>query len=164
MVFEGHTLSVRVDPVWAKSGAVTREVVVRVPAVAVVAESDEGKLVMVRQFRWAVGEELYELPAGKVDPGEDPLMAARRELREETGFDAETWEFVHGFYPSPGYTSERIDMYYASSLKQKGTRLDPDEEIQVELWSREDVENQLRSGAVRNGIALSGLYWWLYAR
>ncbi len=160
-VYRGKTISVRVDPVRVNNTMTTREVVVRVPAVAVIAETNEARLVVIRQHRWAVGQTLYELPAGKVDDGESAILAAKRELLEETGYGAERWQLVTTFYPSPGYTDEKVFLYYASGLSYTETRLDEDEEIETELWTRAQIEQFVRSPQEVNGIALIGLQWWL---
>lgn len=160
-VFAGRVLTVRVDPVVAKSGPGTREVVVRPAATAVVAETDSGELVVIRQFRWAVGEPLFELPAGMIEPGEPALSAAQRELEEETGWRADEWTLVFDFFTSPGYSTERMVLYYARQLRPGTAHGDPDEEIAVHQWSRAKARRMLHEGQLRNGILLLGLSWWL---
>lgn len=161
VVFAGRVLTVRVDPVLAKSGETTREVVVRVPAVAIAAETSRGELVVIRQHRWAVGEDLYELPAGVMDVEESPLAAAQRELSEETGFTAGTWEDIVSYYPSPGYSTEVVHLFHAVDLTAGEAHGDPDEEIAVEYWSPAQARQHLAAGHVKNGILLIGLHWWL---
>src|SRR5699024_11705908 len=108
-VFEGKVISVRVDTVelpgqrYAK-----REIVEHKGSVAIVAFTDDDKLLFVKQYRLAVGKTLLELPAGHIDPGEGPMDAAVRELREETGFETENMKFITEVYTSPGFTDERI--------------------------------------------------------
>jgi ADP-ribose pyrophosphatase len=159
--YQGRTISVRVDPVQVNTVITTREVVVRVPAVAVLAETEDSRLVVIKQHRWAVRQTLFELPAGKMDHGEGAIQAAKRELLEETGYQAEKWQLVTTFYPSPGYTDEKVFLYHASGLSYSQSRLDADEEIETELWTLEDTEHFVQSTQGVNGIALIGLQWWL---
>ena len=162
VAFQGRVLTVRVDPVTAKGGPSTREVVERPRAAAVVAEGEDGRLVVVRQFRWAVSTCLDELPAGLIDPGEEPLAAAQRELAEETGYRAQTWQLLFDYYASPGYSTERVSLFSARGLAPGPRNLDPDEDIVVTGWSRQEAERYLAEGRVQNGILLIGVLWWLY--
>lgn len=164
MAFQGRVLTVRVDPVRAKAGLTTREVVVRPPAVAVVAETYQHQLVIVRQFRWAIQEVLVELPAGVVEPHEDLETAARRELEEETGYSALTMTPLFSYFTSPGYSTECVHLWYAASLTAGTPHGDPDEDIVVEHWSRADAWAMLQSGTMTNGILLVGLLWWVSQR
>ncbi|MCY0885265.1 MAG: NUDIX hydrolase [Firmicutes bacterium] len=116
---------------------------------------------VIRQWRWAVGEPLWEIPAGKIDAGEAALTAAVRELQEETGFLAGDCRPVLSMYPSPGYTTERIDLFYARDLRAGAPQPDEEEEIGVELWDEDRIRRALAAGEVRNAVTLLGLYWWL---
>lgn len=159
--FAGRVLQVRVDPVMGRSGPGFREVAVRPQAVAVIAESVRGEIVVIRQFRWAVGDTLYELPAGLVDPGEGPEAAARRELAEETGYRARVWRPLFDMYTSPGFTTERISLWSAQELTLGPSKWDPDEEIVVERWTRQRALEEVAAKVVHNGIFVAGLLWWL---
>jgi ADP-ribose pyrophosphatase len=160
-LYRGRTVDLRVDPVRVGQVESLREVVERVPAVGIIAETSAQQIVMISQFRWAVNTLLCELPAGKVDSGETPEAAAQRELREETGYVAENWQRILAFYPSPGYTNEVVYLYYASHLHLRHTQMDPDEEIATELWSKEQILDFVHSSEPVNGIAYAGLQWWL---
>lgn len=160
VVFEGRILSVRVDPVDVPSGQSTREVVVKSPAVAVVTQVPEG-LVIIRQYRWAMQEMLWELPAGVVEPNESAVEAIRRELVEEAGYWANTLQWVDTFYPSPGYSAERLDLYFTDDVHGVPRQPDQDEELEVHIWSRQTVLDHLARHEVKNGITLFGLNWWL---
>lgn len=159
--FRGQVVTVTVDPVLAKSGPGTREVVHRPEAAAVVAETAEGGIVVIRQFRWPAQRTLWELPAGLIDAQESPLAAAQRELREETGYLADRWIAAFDCFTSPGFSNERIHVFYARGLSLGQTHLDPDEEIAVECWDRRRVQHYLIGPTAANGILLSGLWWWL---
>lgn len=162
--FAGRAFSVRLETTTTDDGrSVTWEIVERVPAVAVLAET-AGRLVLVRQYRPAVGETLWELPAGKVDAGETPEAAARRELAEETGYVAETLLPVLEFFPSPGYTSERVHIFHAVDVKPGPARPEPDERLVVTVVTAEELDRLLTGGALRNGLLLVGALWWLSRR
>lgn len=161
VVFQGRVMTVRRDPVLARSGPGTREVVDRPSAVAVAAETQAGGVVVIRQFRWAVKETLIELPAGLIDPGESPEEAARRELQEETGYRAAYWERAFDCFTSPGFSNERIFVFYARDLTAGDPGGDPDEEISVERWGRDQVREYLAKPSGANGVLVAGLLWWL---
>ena len=115
--FSGRIVSVRVDEVETPSGRrATREVVERPDTVSVLAVDDKGRVLFVRQYRYAVGRETLEIPAGTIDPGETPEEAARRELREETGYDCEELEPLITYYPAAGYSTEKMTIYLAKKL------------------------------------------------
>jgi ADP-ribose pyrophosphatase len=161
VVFRGRAVTVRVDPIWARSGPSTREVVERQPAVAILPEDGQERIVVIRQFRWAVSRWLWELPAGLVEVDESEEAAARRELEEETGFRAGQLRRVHQYFPSPGYSTERLTLFYATDLTAGVQQLDPDEDISWERWDRNTVLQHLVDQDIDNGITLLGLYWWL---
>ncbi|MCL8207584.1 MAG: NUDIX hydrolase [Actinomycetia bacterium] len=159
--FSGRAFSVRLETTTTADGrSVTWEIVERAPAVAVLAET-AGRLVLIRQYRPAVGETLWELPAGKVDPGEPAEAAARRELAEETGYVAGAMRPVLEFYPSPGYTSERVWIFHAPDVRPGPARPEPDEHLVVTLVSAAELGRLLDRGALRNGLLLVGALWWL---
>ena len=133
MVYEGKILKVKKDQVRLPNGNTsTREIVVHNGAVCVAPIDKEGNVYLVRQYRYALSRELLELPAGKIDPGEEPQTAAVRELAEETGCTAQTWIDLGDFYPSVGYLTERIHLYCALGLKEGEQHLDPDEFLNLE--------------------------------
>lgn len=163
VTFNGRTFSVRVDPVLTRSGDSTREVVVRGPAIAILAETDRG-VVVIRQYRWAIQQWMWELPAGRQEAGEDRETAARRELEEETGWRASSLQWIDRFYPSPGYSTEWIDLFYTRDLVSGHPHPDPDEELELYIWGRSEVLTRLQRHEIQNGVTLFGLNWWLRTR
>jgi len=130
-MFEGRVLSVCVDEVSMPDGSSAGREVVRHSGGVVVLAIWEGNLIMVRQYRHPAGCELLELPAGKLEPGEDPRECAIRELEEETGYRAARVIKLGSFYTSPGYSSELLHMYLAHGLTPTAQRLDPGEQLDV---------------------------------
>ena len=157
--FRGRLLNLRVDRVLLPGGAeATREIVEHPGAVAIVAIPQPGSALLVRQHRQAAGGHLWEIPAGKLEPGEMPLHCAKRELREETGFAAETWREAVTFFTTPGFTDERITLFVASALRPIATAPDRD----VTAWRAFDA-NELRRmldrGELPDAKTILGLLW-----
>ena len=149
-IYDGRILCVYEDTVSLPNGRTsTRELIRHGGAVCVIPIMDDGRVVVERQYRYAVGRVLTEIPAGKLDsPEEDPLSAVSRELREETGYSADELIDLGDFYPAAAYSSEKIRMYLARGL-HPGTRdLDPDEFLNVELVPLEELVRQVRAGEI----------------
>lgn len=141
-IFDGRILSLRIDRVLLENGHETvREVIDHQGAAGVVAFDEEGKLLMVRQYRYPIGQELLELPAGKIDPGETPLQCAARELQEETGYKAEKLTELGRVYPAAAYDVELVHLFYAEGLTPAQQKLDEDEFLSVE---RVDFDEAVR--------------------
>ncbi|WP_400242129.1 NUDIX domain-containing protein [Niallia sp. JL1B1071] len=133
-IFSGRIIQVQVDEVELPNGKTsTRELVKHPGAVAVIAITDDNKLVMVEQYRKPLEKVIVEIPAGKLEKGEDPALCARRELEEETGYDCKSLELVSSFYTSPGFADEIIHVYVAKGLtkKEDAAGLDEDEFVNV---------------------------------
>jgi ADP-ribose pyrophosphatase len=131
--YRGRIIYVHVDNVSLPDGGESRrEIVEHSGGVAIIPVDDEGNVYCVRQYRYAVSEHVLEVPAGKLEDGEDPLHCAVRELSEETGFTAESFVSLGDFYPSPGYCKERIYIYLATGLKKGRAHLDEGEFLDVE--------------------------------
>ena len=126
-------------------------------AAAILAFPDSEHLLLVRQFRYAVGHETLEIPAGKVDPGEKPAEAAMRELREETGYQAQELKLLFSYYPAVGYSSEHLTIFAAFDLQRLSGIEDEAEISAVETWRIPDVLEMLRSGGVIDGKTALGL-------
>lgn len=123
-------------------------------AVAIAALQQNGELVLVRQYRHAARECLLELPAGRLNPGEDPLLAAQRELAEETGLTALDWKPLTTFYPAPGFASERMHVFLARGLVRGERALDPDEDLEVLTMSPARVLEVVRDAKTLLAAAL----------
>ncbi len=127
-IYDGKILNIRVDEVRLSNGNVTtREVVEHGGACGIVAFDEQGRLLMVRQYRYPMGCEVLELPAGKMDPGETPLECAARELEEETGYRAESFQPLGDIYPIAAYCCEIVHLFLAGPLTRGAQHLDPDE-------------------------------------
>ena len=167
-VHRGYYLDVRVDEVLTPSGRrATRDIVGHPGAVAIVALDAAGRVLMVRQFRLAAGRTLLEIPAGTLDRAgdgslEDPDLAARRELEEETGVRAGSWEHLGAFWTAPGFATELMHLYLARDLVPADeARLGPDEDERLELehvpW-REAV-GMVERGEIADAKSLVGVLW-----
>ena len=140
----------------------TREYVVHPGAVMVVPmlQTAEGlRLVMERQFRYPVGQVMIEFPAGKLDPGEDPLVCAQRELLEETGYTARHWARAGVMHPVIAYSTEVIEIWFAKDLTLGERALDPDEFLDVYTASPDELMAACQQGLITDGKTLTGLLW-----
>ena len=136
--------------------------IVRHPGSAVMlAVNDERQILLVKQFRLPAEQELWELPAGRLDPGEESLAAARRELREETGYSATSWKKLISFWPSPGYVGEKMDIFVAKDLTEGKQELMDDERITLQWFAVPEIGDMIRRGEIQDGKTLIGYYAWL---
>ena len=159
-VYQGRLLHVREDTVALPDGTTgIREYVVHPGAVTIIAVTDGGKLLLVRQYRYPLRQHLYELPAGKLDPGEDALATAKRELLEETGYAATNWRRLTTIYPLCAYSSEAIHVFFASGLKFEEQRLDPGEFLEVLEISLDEGLARARNGEIGDAKTVLGLMW-----
>lgn len=160
LVHDGSFLKVRKDHARMPDGSIsTREYLNHPGAVTVLALLDNGSLVMERQFRYAPQREFIELPAGKIDPGEDILLCAQRELREETGYVAREWTHLTTTWPCIGYSDERIEYFLARGLNHQGRQLDDGEFLEVfELPVCEAIA-WVRQGKISDSKTIVGLFW-----
>lgn len=139
------------------------DLVDHVGAAAVVAVRNDGKLLMVRQWRNPNQQEMVEIPAGKLDARDEPTeLAAARELEEETGYKAGSLQRLVVFRPTVAYSSERIDIYLATNLEKGVQHLDDDEFLGVEAWDPEDVVRGIYDGSIEDGKTIAGVLAYLY--
>ena len=124
------------------------------------AEDDEGRILLVKQYRLPARAMLWELPAGRVDPGERPLQAARRELEEETGYRARKWRKLASFYVSPGYVSERMTIYVATGLIEGVPKPMADERIRTRWFTPAELNRMIRSGRLIDAKTIVACLLW----
>ena len=140
--------------------AIKRSVVRHVGSAVMMAVDDKKRVLLVRQYRLPAEKELWELPAGKLDPGEKPLQAAKRELIEETGYRARKWRKLASFYASPGYVAERMTVYLATDLKAgEATPMD-DERIETRWFKKKELEKMIRTGKIEDAKTIVGFLLW----
>jgi ADP-ribose pyrophosphatase len=157
-VFSGRIISVRVDQVRLPDGSKSvREVVEHPGAVAILPVLDDGRLVLVRQFRYAIGRELLEVPAGTREANEGPRECAIRELREETGFASDDVEELTRFFVSPGWCNEELIVYRARNLRAGDAALEHDEHVTVEIISPADIPALIAAGQIADAKTLTAL-------
>jgi len=159
-IFSGRVVRLVLDSVRRPDGSDARREVVLHPGGAVILPvADDGRLVLVEQYRHPVGVPLWELPAGKLEPGEPPLSCARRELLEETGYEAAVWTERLSFYTSPGFTDERLTLYEASGLTRTGAPR-PGEIDHCALFARDDLRERIANGSIVDAKTLVGILMW----
>jgi len=157
-VFEGVRFDVRCGELSRRDGGVQRREVVQThDSVVILPLLDERTVVMIRNYRFAVGEALWELPAGTLEPGEDPAACAGRELIEETGYRAEVIERLLAFYPTPGICTEFMTCYRATDLTHVGQQLDETEQIEVHPIPLEESYAMIRDGRIKDAKTIVGL-------
>jgi ADP-ribose pyrophosphatase len=157
-IYDGRVVSLRLDRVRLPSGRETeREIVEHAGAVGVVALDDQGDVLLVRQFRSALGRMLLEIPAGTVAEGEGARACAFRELVEETGYSAKQMEELYSFYSSPGFSNERIWLYLATNLQPGSQEPEIDETIEVVKLPLERALGMVEDGEISDGKSILGL-------
>jgi ADP-ribose pyrophosphatase len=159
-VFRGSLLHARRDQVRLANGNVTgREYIVHPGAVLVVPVLEDGRLVFERQFRYPLRKAFIELPAGKIDPGEDILVTGQRELLEETGYTAREWRYLAALHPCIGYSDEIIHVYLATGLQAGDHRRDEDESMEIFELTLPEAMEALRRGEITDGKTMIALFW-----
>jgi ADP-ribose pyrophosphatase len=159
-LLRGHFLHAMRDTVRLPDGKeASREYVIHPGAVMVVAELPDGRLVLERQFRYPVQSVMVEFPAGKLDPGEDSLVCAQRELLEETGYTARQWARAGVLHPVISYSTEFIDIWFARELTAGERQLDAGEFLDVFSASADELLQWCRDGRITDAKTLTGILW-----
>lgn len=162
IVFTGRKIRAGRDIITTDDGTeVSRDVVLHPGAVAILPWVDDNHLCLIRNKREIVGETLWEIPAGTLNPDESPDHAAPRELAEETGFTAACWTKIAEFFPSPGILSERTHLYVAQQLTPGPMHLEKDEELEPRVVAWEEALKSAFDGTIRDAKTLVALLlWW----
>lgn len=163
LIFDGTFVSISRDRIRLPNGNESNRVVIRHPGAAcILAVTPDDKVVFVRQWRYACGRAMLELPAGKLEPGEDPAVCALRELAEETPYAAEKVELMRTFFTAPGFCDEKMYLYRAVNVsKTSSLQPDQDEFVETVLMSRNEVEQALAAGEIEDAKTVVGLLQWL---
>jgi len=157
-IYKGRVVDLRLETVTLPNGASVELELIRHPgAAAVVPMKDDGSVLLVRQYRHAVGGYILEIPAGKLDPGEDPRDCAARELEEEIGLRAASLEPLITFFTTPGFTDEAIHVYQATGLTPGNQNLGHDEVLEVVEMSLAEAMARIREGVIQDGKTIIGL-------
>jgi ADP-ribose diphosphatase len=162
-VYRGPVFWVTVDEVIEPGGIRARRDIVHHPGSVVILALDETgtgpRLLLERQYRHAAESYLWELPAGRIDPGESELAAAKRELREETGYSASSWRRILKYYASPGFMDETMAIYLAAGLKAGSAQPEEDEFIRRRLVPVADAALMVQKGTIRDGKTIAAILW-----
>ncbi len=160
-LYKGSFLELKRDEVSLPNGKVAyREYLTHPGAVAIFAVLDDGRILMERQYRYPVDHAVIEIPAGKLEEGEDPLLCAQRELKEETGYQATDWSFLGRIHPVISYSTEFIDIYLAKGLIAGERALDEGEFLDVFGLSLEDLSLWIRDGRITDVKTIISSYWY----
>lgn len=161
-VYEGLILNVDMLEVELENGKKSkREIVQHGVAVAIIPQLPDGRFVFIRQFRKPMERICFEVVAGNCDPGEEEMVSAERELKEETGYTADTLELLGPIFPSVGYCTERIDIFYAKITEEQGdTSFDEDERIETVILTEEELDAMIRNNEIADAKTLAA--WMLY--
>jgi ADP-ribose pyrophosphatase len=163
VVYRAPVFYVTSEIVREPSGVTARRDIVRHPGSVVIMAVDETRrqprVLLIRQFRYAAGRELWELPAGRIDEGENLLAAAKRELLEETGVTARNWKQALFFYVSPGFLDETMTIFLARTLQRGKANPDDDEVIRSRFFSVSRAAKMVMSGSIQDAKAIAGVLW-----
>jgi len=162
-IFEGKIVNLRIDTVELENQKYAKREIVDHKAAVCILALNKDKVLLVRQYRKAVEDFIYELPAGILNIAEEPHDGALRELKEETGYRAGNIELLYEFYTSPGFTNEKVYLFLASDLVYEGTDLDEDECIETMEINKEEAKKMIETGRINDSKTLIGLIHWLHS-
>jgi ADP-ribose pyrophosphatase len=162
-VFAGRVFTVRREHIVEPGGLeATREIIMHPGSVVVLPVFPDGRILLIRQYRHAAGQSLWELVAGRKDEGETFLQAANRELKEETGYTGRWMKKLMVMFPSPGFLTEQMVLYLAEGLQKGQARPEDDEKITSRIFTLAEIEQWIRSGKIRDAKTIAGILY--YAR
>lgn len=160
-IFRGKLINVQVDTVRLPNGkTATRELVKHPGAVAVLALTDDNRLVVVEQYRKPLEKMTVEIPAGKLEPNENLIVCAKRELAEETGYTARTWAHLISFYTSPGFADEQLHLFTAEDLEVGSARPDEDEFVTAQAITLHEAWDLMQEGRICDAKTVTAVYAW----
>jgi ADP-ribose pyrophosphatase len=160
-IYNGPVFGLRRDELIEPSGVrTTREVITHPGSVVVLPVLPDGRIILIRQYRHATRQYLWELVAGRMDPGETPEVAAARELIEETGFRAKSFRVFLDVFPTPGFLEERMFILLAEGLTAGEAEPEEDEKIVSRAYNREQLEKMIRGGKLRDAKTIAGLLYY----
>lgn len=160
LVYDGRLLKVREDTVRLPDGKTARREYVQHPGASIIIPMlDDETVLLERQYRYPLKRHFYELPAGKIDAGEDPLETARRELKEECGYQANDWQHLTTLHPCIGYSDERIELYLARELAHVGSALDDGEFLELVPLPVREALAWVNTGRITDVKTITGLLW-----
>lgn len=161
LIYDGKVLKLNVDSVLLPDGKTAKREYIHHSGGSAVLYVEDNKVLLVKQFRYAYGKELYEIPAGKLENGENPEITARRELEEETGYIAKDLKELFKLYPTPGYSDEIVYVYLADNCLKSCTNPDEDEFIECELIELEKVRKMIEGGEICDAKTIAAVYKYL---
>jgi ADP-ribose pyrophosphatase len=162
VIYTGKVFGIRRDEVVEPSGVrATREMITHPGSVVVLPVLPDGRVLLIRQYRYAARQFLWELVAGRIDEGETPLQAAERELREETGYRAKSFKIFLEFFPTPGFLEEKMYLLLAEGLTPGQAEPEEDEKILARAYTHREIDNMIRRGKVRDAKTVAGVLYYL---